>query len=512
MRTYTLLEHKAKKFLTKSGNGFCSHGRLLLLRANGRTLRYNTTLMKGSCPFLLLPLFCRDAVAAPLRRRVKPRGSFLGLLIGKLFLVAFSPLWADQEPPRIEVQHFHPKPIFVQVQELPKPYATPSAEKPFRTAPLPAKPTLQAPPGFTVTVFAAGFESPRWLAAAPDGSVLVVESYRNRIWRIRDTGGTGRASTPELFAGEANGLRIPFGVLFLKGWCYVACEDRLLRFPYHPGQSSLSGEGQILTWLPGGGHSTRSLAASADGKSLFIGIGSWGNVAIEPAPRACILRVNLDGTHPKVFAFGMRNPVGLALEPHTGELYAVVNERDGLGDDLVPDYLARVRDGDFYGWPYVYLSPNLWDPRIRLDSPKLLRLVARTKTPEVLFQAHSAPLGLAFLPKDTNFPLPYRSGAFVTLHGSWNRSTGTGYKVVFVPFSSEGRPRGYYEDFVTGFLQDPAVPLAWGRPVGLLAPPKGGLLVCDELHGMIYKVDYLGSGSAPESVALSCGDSGAFPP
>ncbi|WP_174583233.1 PQQ-dependent sugar dehydrogenase [Candidatus Methylacidithermus pantelleriae] len=420
-----------------------------------------------------------------------------GFFLGNLPL-----LQASQDVPEIQVNHFEPKPLVIRIGDLPPPFATPSAEKPFQKAPLPSKPTLNLPPGFTVTVFAKGFQSPRWLAQAPDGSVLVVESYGNRIWRIPDPQRSSLPASSELFATEANGLRIPFGVVFVRGWCYVACEDRLLRFPYRPGQSTLSGEGQILAWFPGGGHSTRSLAASKDGKSLFVGIGSWGNVGIEPAPRACILRMNLDGKHPKVFASGMRNPVGLAIEPKTGDLYAVVNERDGLGDDLVPDYLARVHEGDFYGWPYAYLSPSLLDPRIRLDNPKILRLIARTRTPEILFHAHSAPLGLVFLPKETTFPSPYRHGAFVTLHGSWNRSVATGYKIVFVPFSSDGRPYGFYQDFLTGFLLDPSIPLTWGRPVGLLALLKGGLLFCDELHGIVYKVDYVGPEETGQKIAL----------
>jgi len=198
--------------------------------------------------------------------------------------------------------------------------------------------------------------------------------------------------------------------------------------------------------------------------------------------------MNLDGSQRKVFAFGLRNPVGLAFHPQTQALYATVNERDELGDDLVPDYLARLDDGEFYGWPYAYLSPGHLDPRLVKDGQSLRPdLVARTRTPDVLFQAHSAALGLAFY-AGTAFPEKYRHGAFVAFRGSWNRNQGTGYKLIFVPFDASGRPKGWYEDFVTGFLLDPAVPTTWGRPVGALAMPDGSVLFTEEANGRIYRV------------------------
>ena len=192
----------------------------------------------------------------------------------------------------------------------------------------------------------------------------------------------------------------------------------------------------------------------------------------------------------RTFASGLRNPVGLDFQPETGALYATVNERDGLGDDLVPDYLARVEDGAFYGWPWAYLAPDLLDPRLTTDEGESARpaLTARTRTPEVLFQAHSAALGLAFYDRDA-FPARYRGGAFVAFRGSWNRSRGTGYKIVFVPFEG-GRPTGAYEDFVTGFLIDPTVPRTWGRPVGVLVRTDGSLLFTDETGGRVYRVSY----------------------
>jgi glucose/arabinose dehydrogenase len=201
--------------------------------------------------------------------------------------------------------------------------------------------------------------------------------------------------------------------------------------------------------------------------------------------------MNLDGSNQQTFASGLRNPVGLDFHPTTGELYATVNERDGLGDDLVPDYLTRIQQGEFYGWPYAYLAPNRLDPRQVVNGKsKRPDLVAKTKTPDVLFQAHSAALGLQFYDGKT-FPEKYRNGAFVAFRGSWNRDQGTGYKVVFVPFSN-GRPQSYYEDFLTGFLLNPAQATTWGRPVGLLVLPDGSLLVTEEANDRIYRIQYQG--------------------
>jgi glucose/arabinose dehydrogenase len=203
--------------------------------------------------------------------------------------------------------------------------------------------------------------------------------------------------------------------------------------------------------------------------------------------------MDLDGSNQQTFAWGLRNPVGLAIHPATGELYATINERDGLGDDLVPDYFTRVQQGGFYGWPYAYLTGDRLDPRQadngRSRNPEL---AARTLTPDVLFQAHSAALGVQFYQGNT-FPDRYRNGAFVAFRGSWNRNQGTGYKIVFVPFGADNRPMGQYEDFVTGFLTEPSVPTTWGRPVGILALPDGSLLFTEEANGRIYRVQYQGS-------------------
>jgi glucose/arabinose dehydrogenase len=200
--------------------------------------------------------------------------------------------------------------------------------------------------------------------------------------------------------------------------------------------------------------------------------------------------MNLDNYRIKTFAHGLRNPVGLDWHPISKELYTTVNERDGLGDDLVPDYLTRIRQGEFYGWPFAYLKPQLLDPRQVVNNKSSNPvLAAQTKTPDVLFQAHSAALGLQFY-DGKSFPNKYKNGAFVAFRGSWNRQEGTGYKVVFVPFGKNHRPLGYYEDFLTGFLTDPAIPSTWGRPVGLLVLPDGSLLITEEMNGRIYRVQF----------------------
>jgi glucose/arabinose dehydrogenase len=202
--------------------------------------------------------------------------------------------------------------------------------------------------------------------------------------------------------------------------------------------------------------------------------------------------MNLDGSNQQTFAYGLRNPVGLAFHPQSGELYTTVNERDGLGDDLVPDYFTRVRSGEFFGWPFAYLSPDKIDPRhARNGQSTNPALASQTRSPDVLFQAHSAALGVQFYSGNT-FPDRYRNGAFVAFRGSWNRSQGTGYKIVFVPFTADNRPAGYYEDFVTGFLTNPSGPNTWARPVGVLVLPDGSLLFTDEGNGRIYRVQYSG--------------------
>ncbi len=395
----------------------------------------------------------------------------------------------------IPTEPFEPTPIQIRLADLPAPYASNSARKTPDIAPIPSNPVLNAPPGFTVNIYAEGLARPRWLALTPKGDVLVTETRQNRIRILMDLEEDGVADVIQTFAGPANGLNIPFGMAFTPGYFFLGNTNAVRRFPYKFGQEKITGQGLEIADLPGGGynqHWTRNVVVSPDGKKLYVSVGSRTNVREEPLPRASVQVMNLNGTEAQTFAHGLRNPVGLDFHPVTNELYVTVNERDGLGDDLAPDYFTRIRQGEFYGWPYAYLSPDLLDPR-QLENNRSRRpdLAALTQTPDVLFQAHSAALGLQFYDGDT-FPEKYRNGAFVAFRGSWNRNEGVGYKIVFIPFNSEGRPEDYYEDFITGFLINPAGPTTWGRPVGLLVLPDGSLLFTEEMNNRIYRVQYSG--------------------
>jgi glucose/arabinose dehydrogenase len=396
----------------------------------------------------------------------------------------------------VPTEPLSPKPIRINLKNLPAPFATESASKRPNVVQIPENPVLRVPPGFTVNVFAEGLDAPRWLALTPSGDVLVTETRQNRIRLLRDTNSDGVADVRQTFASQSNGLNIPFGMAFAKNFFFLGNTDAVLRFPYTKGQQQVTGTGEKIADLPGGGynqHWTRNVVVSPDRNKLYVSVGSRSNVDEEPLPRASVQVMNLDGSQQKTFAYGLRNPVGLDFHPVTKELYATVNERDGIGDDLVPDYLTRLQQGEFYGWPYAYLTPNNLDPRQTANAKsKRPDLVARTRTPDVLFQAHSAALGLQFY-DGQKFPEKYRNGAFAAFRGSWNRDRGTGYKIVFVPFDSQGRSQGYYEDFLTGFLLNPSVPTTWGRPVGLLILPDGSLLVTEEANNRIYRIQYTGN-------------------
>ncbi len=394
---------------------------------------------------------------------------------------------------RLRTEALKPTPVKIRVESLPAPFATESASKSPRVVPAPADATLRVPEGFTVTLYAEGLQRARWMTLTPEGDVLAVESRANRIVRLRDADKDGVAEAREVFADESNGLNLPFGMAFSESHFYVGNTNGVRRYPYNRGQGRLTGQGSEVTSLPGLGynqHWTRNVRIAPDGKRLFVTVGSESNVDVEEAPRAGVLVMQLDGSGRQLYASGLRNPVGLDFHPRTGEPYVTVNERDGLGDDLVPDYLTRVQQGGFYGWPYAYLTPKNVEPRRtqnkRSEKPEL---VAKTITPDVLFPAHSAALGLVFY-RGTAFPERYRGGAFVAFRGSWNRSEGTGYKVVFVPFDAQGRAAGSFEDFLTGFLLDPKGPTTWGRPVGLLELPDGSLLLAEDGNGRVYRIAF----------------------
>jgi glucose/arabinose dehydrogenase len=391
----------------------------------------------------------------------------------------------------ITTKILEPTPIRIILGDLPKPYATESASKSPNVIPVPGNPVLNVPKGFQVNVFADNLNRPRWMTLTPEGDVLVAESYDNRLRRLADRDRDGVAEINQVFATSDNGINQPLGMAFVGNAFYVANTNNVLRFDYQSGQTQLKAVGKEITQLTPGGynqHWTRNLVVSPDGKHLYVSVGSETNASPEELPRASIQVMNLDGSAKKTYAYGLRNPVGMDFHPVTKELYTTVNERDLLGDDLVPDYFTRVKEGGFYGWPYAYLSPNLLDPRlVNNNQREKPDLAAKTLTPDVLFQSHSAALGLQFY-DGQQFPQRYRNGAFVAFRGSWNRDRATGYKIVFVPFGANNRPLGYYEDFLTGFLTNPSNPDTWARPVGLLVLPDGSLLLAEDGNSQIYRI------------------------
>ncbi|MGY3586246.1 glucose/arabinose dehydrogenase [Bradyrhizobium sp. USDA 4341] len=384
--------------------------------------------------------------------------------------------------------------------------------------------TPKVPEGLQVHALATGFQHPRSLYVLPNGDVLVIESngpkapvFRpkdlitgivqrfagakardaNRITLLRDTNGDGVADERTVFLDHLNS---PFGVALVGHDLYVANTDSIMRFPYQDGQTSITAKGTKLTDLPGGPidhHWTKSLLASADGTKLYVGVGSNSNVGENgleaERERAAIWEVDrATGAH-RIFASGMRNPTGLQWEPETGKLWAIANERDEIGPDLVPDYLTSVQDGGFYGWPYSYYGQHL-DPRVEPQQPDL---VAKAIVPDYALSSHVAPLGLAMY-SGTGLPANYRNGAFVGEHGSWDRTPLNGYKVVFVPFK-DGKPSGQAQDVVTGFLDENNH--THGRPVGLAVDRSGALLIADDVGNTVWRVS--SSGPAPQAKPAS---------
>jgi glucose/arabinose dehydrogenase len=384
----------------------------------------------------------------------------------------------------------------VTLDDLAKPYDTPSAENHPRVVSRPKGAWPKGPPGFEVTEFATQLEEPRVIVRAPNGDLFLAESRADRIRVFRDADGDGKPEVNEIFAA---GLNRPFGIAFYPvgpdpKFVYVGNTDSVVRLPYKSGDTKASGQSEtIIGNIPsgnesvgGGGHWTRDLEFSRDGKTLYVSVGSRSNVDDDEreARRANILAFDPDGKNERVFAYGIRNPVGLATNPKTGELWTSVNERDLLGDNLVPDYITHVTEGGFYGWPWYYIGAHQ-DPRHSGKHPELKNKVI---IPDVLLQSHMASLCLTFYDGD-QFPPEYHYDCFASEHGSWNRARRVGYKVIRVPMK-DGKATGEFEDFLVGFVTKEGN--VWGRPVGVAVAKDGALMITDDGSGTVWRVAYTG--------------------
>lgn len=383
----------------------------------------------------------------------------------------------------------------ITVDDLPPPYATESANESPQMVARPATAWPKVPAGFKVEQFAQGLTEPRVIVTAPNGDLFVAESAANRVRVLRDADGDGRPEISEIFVGH---LDKPFGIAFYPAgpnpqYIYIANTGTVVRYPYHSGDLKASGPAETIVTLSagghltGGGHWTRDIVFSLDGRSLFVSIGSRSNVSddAEEQYRARIFQCDPDGRNQRVYASGIRNPVGLAIDPATGALWTSVNERDGLGDNLPPDYITRVKPGGFYGWPWFYIG-NHPDPRHPGKHPELASQVI---VPDVLITAHTASLDLVFY-NGQQFPARYRGNIFAGEHGSWNRSQRTGYKVIMVPVQADGSADGSYEDFMTGFVTPEG--RVWGRPVSATVGKNGELFVTDDGSNSVWRVTYSG--------------------
>jgi len=395
----------------------------------------------------------------------------------------------------------------VRPGDLPKPMATPSARNSVLIAKPPPGAALKTLPGFTVKLFASGLAKPRLMRVAPNGDIFVSEGAAGQIRVLRPSADGSRAERNEVFA---SGLRQPFGIAFYPAndpqWVYVANTDSVVRFPYRAGDLKARGPAEtVVTGIPVGHHWTRDVAFSNDGRTMYVSVGSGSNVAEDmeklsgdalrkatagkplgatwgsESERADVLAFDPDGKNRRIYATGIRNCVGMAVD--AGDtLWCSTNERDLLGDDLVPDYITRVKEGAFYGWPWYYIGANE-DPRHAGERPDLRDKIT---VPDILLQPHSASLQMMVYTGD-QFPAEYKGSIFAAEHGSWNRAKRTGYKIIRA-IVKDGVPTGEYEDFVTGFVIDDRT--AWGRPVGVAQDKTGALLFSEDGNGTVWRVTY----------------------
>ncbi|MEO5756174.1 MAG: sorbosone dehydrogenase family protein [Mesorhizobium sp.] len=397
----------------------------------------------------------------------------------------------------------------IKPEDLPKPYVTKSASNGAGLVERPQGAKPQLPPGFSAEMIASGINNPRVVRVAPNGDLFVADSEANQIRIYRLAEGSAKPAESGIFAG---GLNQPYGIAFYPPgddpqWVYIANSDSIVRFAYHGGDLKASGEPEpIVDGIPSNHHWTRDIAFSPDGKTMYLSVGSGSNAAEdmdnEPAGgldawvkskplgaawgtedgRADVLAFDPDGKNGRIVATGLRNCSGMTVQPATGALWCVVNERDALGDNAPFEYATSVKDGAFYGWPWYYIGNNE-DPRHKGERPDL---AGKATIPDVLMQAHSAPLNIVFY-TGKSFPAEYQGDAFVALHGSWNRGNRTGYKVVRLKFR-DGKPTGEYEDFITGFVVSSGE--VWGRPVGVAVAKDGALIVSEDGNGTIWRITH----------------------
>ena len=383
----------------------------------------------------------------------------------------------------------------ITAADLPAPYATPSVDHGPRIVQRPEGAWPQVPRGFKVDEYVTGFNNPRQIITAPNGDLFISESNPGRIRVLRGSA-DAKPTANEVFA---SGLRLPFGLAFYPNgpnprYLYAGNTDEVIRFEYANGDLKARGEPEHIGALPGGGrlrgggHWTRDVKFSPDNRTMFVSVGSISNVHQRPdmpdERRADILAFTPEEKDERIYASGIRNAVTMAFHPRTGEMWCSVNERDGLGDDLVPDYITRVKKGGFYGWPWFYIGSNQ-DPRHPAAHPELKGNVI---VPDVLLTSHMASLGMTFYTRD-QFPNAYRNDAFAAEHGSWNRDRRVGYDVIRVP-QKDGVPTGEYEDFMTGFVTPDGN--VWGRPVGVTVAKDGSLMVTDDASGTVWRISYRG--------------------